>query len=558
MRIIIDNIFGSANYFLNQGLTMSIKPLVFALSTCALLTACGGGSNNNTPAAEAPVDGGSSNLSTPPTTYTFETKFSGFDSGTIAISYTGQTARQMMIEELVTKTLSYTSDDINAQVASDLTTIFENNAGTFDTQQISFSRTGVTFIPQTADPAVVNGTTTFADISSGKSLVGKVAGNDTGMDIDNATGVDLVDGLVDINGDGSGEFYGWNNVGVFVANGEAGTNAAATGNRPEDFVLHLFGLLETQVTDNISPQIPTVAGNVGLDVSYVDGQGRDFRQLIQKFLLGAVTFSQGTSDYLQTDFSADNVQDGTSSYTSGAHDWDEAFGYFGAARDYNDYDDEEIAGNSGRTTYQNGYFNTNGDEFIDLRSEINLANSTNCAKRDLGSTTNTDFSKEVFDAFLKGRSALSDAAQLAADANGQADLTAEQAQAVEEAGDVAALVWEKCIAATVVHYINDVTSDINSFNAASYTDLTAYKDLAKHWAEMKGFAMGLQFNVESPIYASTSNTQQYHDALEAMGLGPVLATATAQEITDYLAGLATARQSFQDIYSFDATDVANW
>jgi len=129
-----------------------------------------------------------------------------------------------------------------------------------------------------------------------------------------------------------------------------------------------------------------------------------------------VTFSQGTNDYFQTDFaSLIGTREGDSkNYTAAEHDFDEAFGYYGAARDNNDYIDDEAAGKGGRDAYSNGYSDSNGDGQIDLRSEYNFAASQNCAKRDRGTasnTTPTDFSKEIMDAFIAGRKVLADGAE---------------------------------------------------------------------------------------------------------------------------------------------------
>ena len=516
---------------------MKFQSLALTAAMTAALVACGGGSNNNTDNnnSEGIVD----NSIPAPTTYTFDTQFAGFDEGTSAVKYTGQTARHMLIEALVTQTLSYENAQPSKpeiEIIRELEYYFDGSEGV-DSETITFSREGVTFTPDNG-----SGVTTFASISSGKNIVDKIAGNDTGVD----AGA-LEDGLV------NGEFFGWDD-GTFTATG-------ADGQRPEDFVRHLFGLLAAEVVDSQITSIPTAAGSVDLNVKYVDGNGRDFRQLIQKFLLGAVTFSQGTSDYLQTDFSADNAQDGTSPYTSGAHDWDEAFGYFGAARNFNDYTDDEISAKGGRDGWSSGYYDTNGDGKIDLTSEINLGNSSNCAKRDRGTVGNpnpTNFTKTVFDAFIAGRTILNNAEKAAAEAGGQVDLTAAQAAALEAAGNTAAATWEKCVAATVVHYINDTSSDVTNIENGQYKNLEHYTDLAKHWAEMMGFALGLQFNVESPIYASAENLAAYKAALTAMGTAPVLADDGEQAIADYLTGLAAARDSFEAIYSFDKDNVANW
>ena len=59
--------------------------------------------------------------------------------------------------------------------------------------------------------------------------------------------------------------------------------------------------------------------------------------------------------------------------------------------------------------------------------------------------------------------------------------------------------WEKCIAATAVHYINDVIYRHGSFPTERLRIRSNFVNLAKHWGEMKGFALGLQFSALSPL-----------------------------------------------------------
>ena len=180
-----------------------------------------------------------------------------------------------------------------------------------------------------------------------------------------------------------------------------------------------------------------------------------------RFLSGAVSFSQGTNDYFQTDYANALTQEGTKSYTAGEHDFDEAFGYYGASRNIGDYTDDEAAGKGGREGFGNGYNDTNGDGSIDIRSEIVLGHAQNCAKRDRGSDGATDFSQDVFDAFLIGRQILDNAAKAGR-------LTAEAQSALNNQISIASKAWEKCIAATVVHYINDVTADMGEYQAPDF------------------------------------------------------------------------------------------
>ena len=78
--------------------------------------------------------------------------------------------------------------------------------------------------------------------------------------------------------------------------------------------------------------------------------------------------------------------------------------------------------------------------------------------------------------------------------------------------DMALDAWEKAVAATVVHYINDTLQDMGKMEL-DYS----FSDHAKHWSEMKGFALGLQFNRFSPLSDADFGTLHNY-----MGTQPVL------------------------------------
>lgn len=501
----------------------SIKNLLglSALSAALMLTGCGGGgSSSGGGTATTTTDGATA------TQYAFESKF---NAGESSVSYGGQTVRQLIIVDFV-NAMEALTEDITADVDGDLDFYVRGDAATntVDTAQHPYG-TNALFTPRP----------TYDTISAGKNLKDKIAGGD---------GVGGGETTKLIND----EFFGW----------EEGADANPL---PIELVDFFVAQIDTLVTDGLDPTISTTAGAVGLAPTVtVDTKGRDYRQLIQKFLLGAVAFSQGTNDYLQTDFANSNAQDGVKAYTTAEHKWDEAFGYFGAARDYNNYTDLEIRAKSGRDDYKNGYHDTNGDTLIDLRSEINLANSTNCAKRDIGSTTGLNYTKTAFDAFLLGRETLNNAA------NGT--LSAAQLTTIEEQAKIAAVTWEKCIAATVIHYINDVRNDdMAAFDGENFASVDAFKDLAKHWSEMKGFALGLQFSPYSPFRDGSVagvDVTDLKEILTLMGDAPVLADGSqngvapagtaADAVADYSADLLAARNKLQEAYGFDAADVAAW
>ena len=347
----------------------------------------------------------------------------------------------------------------------------------------------------------------------------------------------------------------WIQEGTMVGWSEFGSQAKT----PEGLALHFVDLLEAQLEMFESGSSITAEHNghsVTLNKLYVTPEGLDLAQLVQKHLNGAVALSQGADDYLDElligDKSADNsaLAEGKD-YTELEHKFDEGYGYFGAAINYLEYSDDEIAGKGGREEFGNGYNDFDGDGKIDLNSEYNFGNSTNAAKRDRGTKGNahpTDFTAQAQLAFIEARKLIND--NVGTDV---AQWATEDQERLEALRDQAILAWEKSIAATVVHYINDTISDDDGdiFDIAS-GDFTAeqFYTVAKHWSEMKGFALNFQFNPHSPVTA-----ENFANIHELMGDKPVL---SADGVDAYKADLEQARDIIAAAYGFDAENVANW
>lgn len=443
------------------------------------------------------------------------------DESTVA--YTGQNRRHVLIADMTTTIAGFTSADAG-NVTSEL------NAFIDDTKSgpVLFSIDSPLPLAPTNDAGEV----TYDAINNGsKSLRGKIAG---GYENENNILSGEKDKLIS-------EFFGW----------EEGLDEQAL---PIDLVEHYIAQIERLVANTEAVQVPLTNNTVAnVEALYVDEFGRDYKQLTQKFLLMAVTFSQGVNDYLQSDF-ANELAASEKPYTTAEHHWDEGFGYFGAARNFNAYTDDEIA--SGEA------IDMNGDGAIDIRSEYNFGQSTNCAKRDRGTASNaepTDYTQQAFDAFATGRQILRDAAEAG-------ELTAEAAEALDIHVKTAALTWEKCIAATVVHYINDVRDDLAAVDVESntYPDVATYTNLAKHWSEMKGFALGLQFSPESPFRENEAALVELQSILALMGDAPVLADGTMMGqpyeggVEAYREVLLEVRGMLEQAYGFHPDNVANW
>ncbi|MDE2812487.1 MAG: DUF4856 domain-containing protein [Gemmatimonadota bacterium] len=271
------------------------------------------------------------------------------------------------------------------------------------------------------------------------------------------------------------------------------------------------------------------AGKLGTPAVYTDDNGVDLTQMINKVLIGAVPYYQATGVYLGGLLEDENGSpvEGKS-YTEMEHHWDEAFGYFGAARDYSRYSDAQLAGKVADYT-----FDSNGDGQIDFKSEYNFGLSRNAGKRDKGGS-GVNLSGDIFAAFLAGRTLIVN--------QGSAGEIAAQREA-------AANGMEKVIAATVVHYINDTLSDMAALGTADENRV----NLNKHWAEMKGFTVALQYSPFRLI--SQGQLEELHGI---MGQAPSYEAPGSDGYDGVVSSYMRAKDVLQEAYGFSADNMANW
>ncbi|BBN82089.1 hypothetical protein PA25_20740 [Pseudoalteromonas sp. A25] len=437
--------------------------------------------------------------------------FRNAQSGDSSVSYSGQIARHVLIKELYNYIGGDLAADSQTMTADLLLAKLMQYYKIADADYDAIANAMTLSVTSNAKQA------TLADISgSHKDLSGKIAGNDE-----------------------KGQHKDWNDGASFE--GWAGLET----NTPEGLMNALFA----QLVERVQQTTVSTPNGKEIETHYVTADGVDLKQLTQKFLYGAVAFSQGADDYLD-DATADkglktsNVL-GDKPYTNLEHQWDEGFGYFGAARNYLSYSDDEVAGKGGREDWQ-GKNDFNADGKIDLNAEYNFGNSTNAAKRDRGSNGATDLSKDAFDAFFAGRKLIAD--------NVGSELTDAQLTELKGYAVAATAAWEKSISATVVHYINDSIADLEEMKAGTY-DADKFVTLAKHWSEMKGFALNLQFNPESPFKAA-ANAGKFAQMHTLMGNKPVVGSEA--DMTAYIAQLKQARDILEQVYGFDSEVVASW
>lgn len=452
-----------------------------------------------------------------PANYEFTSKIDSNSS----VSHSGQASRHLLINEL--KALIGSDELQNSASAADalakLNKVYslgtkdsdtENNLAEVNVYTDAAEATPISITPTKAGDGEVLNKVDFSAISGDKNLEGKIAGQDNDL---------------------TNEFIGWD----VTISGDQTDN-----DRPNLLVKEWFAIIAELAADGDANTKYLGTDSIGIE-------GVDYQQLVQKFLLGAVTYSQAAEDYLKAskglmkqNSESDNLAEFESgedqslkSYTSLEHQWDEGFGYFGAAHDFNSRTDAEV-----KAAYD---FDTNEDGKIDLYSEYSYGHSINAVKRDLGAEVAVDFSKAAMDAFLNGRQLIQD--NFGTDPVQGSGYQKYLAQYAETALDN----WENAVAATVVHYINDTVADLKTLDTAAPASAA---DIAKHWSEMKGFALGLQF---SPV-AQISHAD-LEIVLNKMAEAPVTSLAG---VDAYIADLESARATMQSAYGFDATNVANW
>ena len=304
---------------------------------------------------------------------------------------------------------------------------------------------------------------------------------------------------------------------------------------PVDFIQDMFQKIVINASMGESFTVP----NGTLPVQRIHAadttpEGVNLTQMVQKFLHGSVAFSQAAGDYLSTDLGSkkglkgDNTLSykGSRNYTALEHHWDEAFGYFGAAADFLLYTDRQVLGKIS--------LDTDGDGKISLLREKNLGLVVkNTSRMDLKvQQAGFDLSYEIMDAFLSGRQLITQKPE-------------GYLKYVEAYAAVAIGVWEKTLAATTIHYINETVKQMNSYGTSDYS----FMNHAKFWSEMKGFALSFQFN---PI--SLLELTQFNRFHELVGDRPVLMTVSQDEIDAYEVNLYEARDILREAFGFSESN----
>ena len=238
--------------------------------------------------------------------------------------------------------------------------------------------------------------------------------------------------------------------------------------------------------------------------------GYNYPQLISKFMMGAVFYSQAVDNYLDEKMGADNKPNNKpykkgAHYTGKEHSWDEAFGYFGAPAHAMALNAKQAYGIAKRKDIN--VADANGDGVVDLKTEMTFAHAYYAADSD---KAGTKYMHTIVDAFIKGR-------QLIRDADGAA-LTDEQRAKLMSYVKVIKTNWERVIAEAAFKYAGSCYKDLEKLRTIVESNGNASKAFAaygKHWGELKGFLMALETSGRSLGEAGVRMNR-------LVGYGPVL------------------------------------
>ncbi len=491
-----------------------------------------------------------------PPTYNFDSKVtadeSNFDSKvTVAssVSYEGSTTRQWLIKDL--KTLVSTHGD---KTLGDLYDVTQDQAG----KEAVLERLNRVYAVGTKtvdDKLDLNYSNVFNNLGGSTPInvslrVPLTLERELELHSDLLSDINLQSKMAGQENGLTNPFMGWD---VYI-NTEQSDN-----DRPDLLIQSWFEAIADLAVD----------GNK--DTNFVSSEGLDYQQLIEKVLLGAVTYSQVAGKYFTPTngglLAQNSVGDGAKDYTALEHNWDKAFGYFGAQRDYNSVESR---------IWGTPYSDTNKDKKIDLYAEYSTGFSIYALEVDEESNprTRTEFSETVHNAFLGGRQLIQDNVGTDPDAapikgsNYYADLVNHAQVALNN--------WENIIAARVVSSLNEYTATMESL-----TQKATPEEIAKSWSEMKGFALGLQFSPIAQI--SVEDLTLVHENLgQQPAMGPITKPIYGDDpklddkgnaefdaegnpifkvidpTTIYLNKLAKVRAILQETYGFSDKNLEAW
>ncbi|PSQ90485.1 MAG: hypothetical protein BRD30_04670 [Bacteroidetes bacterium QH_2_63_10] len=261
------------------------------------------------------------------------------------------------------------------------------------------------------------------------------------------------------------------------------------------------------------------------EAKHTSSNGVDFSQLSEKGVAGALTYADAAN--ILNSFRTDQVES--------EEKWNEAFGHFGAPRDFKAFLDLDESGGLSAGSFQD----IDGNNTIDLVTEgVYIWAGYTAERAAAAQSTGNDnnFAERAFDAFRDGREAID---------NGNTD----ELSGPDGFAATALDAWEATVAVNVIHYTNSLESALEDVEGEITRDKVDPAGFQDSWGEAKAFAWSLQFESEF----SDSQLETIHDKI---GNDPPYSEGV--NASDYSDDLAEVQQTIQDAYGFAEENVAQW
>ncbi|HET6512562.1 MAG TPA: DUF4856 domain-containing protein [Candidatus Kapabacteria bacterium] len=251
--------------------------------------------------------------------------------------------------------------------------------------------------------------------------------------------------------------------------------------------------------DSLATRSATYAGT---PAAVTTADGLYLPELLEKGFMGSIFYAQAV-DYLVNKVpTANNSTNVPGQGTAMAHNWDEAFGYFGASQNYLTQTTEQRRIAAG--------IDVNSDGKIDPATERTVYHARYAATADFTDTTYTnkgkqDFGNKIMQAFIDGREAIAK--------NDVAKRTAAVTAILSN--------WDKTFIANAIRYAG--TAKTRMGTGANYdgpwAELSQFVDMTQYWG---GNALGSKY---SEVRALIGNKPSDVDAAKIDQIVTLLKTA---------------------------------
>lgn len=254
----------------------------------------------------------------------------------------------------------------------------------------------------------------------------------------------------------------------------------------------------------------------------------DYRQLISGLLLGATYYQANEHiDNLLTSLNSEQTLD----LPQLQREWDMVFGYYGASKDLKSREPLNVIASPD--------FDSNQNQSIDVFSEMNFNYPIEAITRDADSPYSvTQFALGIQQSLLNTRTLLD-----------QTELKQEDVNEIFFQSNKLRNSWEQNIAATTIHYIKDTIANINYYGLGSTTFDGNY---AKSWANLKTFALSLQFYKNA--YISLDDQLELHKTITQFPES----SSDYTKLNAYAIKLYETREQLKTTYKFSEEDTYQW